>query len=259
MPLPGIYFTPKRPYRYDDDSLNFFAAVMDGGGSLAESEQLAIDKLVRKLKYNGIWYKCLVIYPFVGASAAAHSINLRTPAAHALTFYGSPSHTPNGTYFGAGQYASTGLTPAVNLVKTDQHWAVWSRTNVPDGNVHALLGDTNVNNGTYDWITAAPPDAILFQLTGGQNAWHTTPGSVHFAAMSRANESTVTAVVGDAIVDYVQPVSASQNTSEIRIAYGNGFSGLYECAFASLGGALTHSDMLDYYSAIQEFQSNLLR
>tara|TARA_R110002167_G_scaffold364968_1_gene588364 strand:+ start:20299 stop:21237 length:939 start_codon:yes stop_codon:yes gene_type:complete len=60
---------------YDADAQAFIDAV----GTLTESQEIAVDNLVKGLKANGLWSKLDVVYPIIGGTAAAHKWNLKDP------------------------------------------------------------------------------------------------------------------------------------------------------------------------------------
>ena len=99
------------------------------------SQQNAIEKLVRSLKYEGIWHSGMATYPFVGGTASSHRFNLNNYK-FTLTFIGGWTHSstgalPNGTnaYANPGilasQYFKTANTGNIGFyTRTDYHSAV---------------------------------------------------------------------------------------------------------------------------------------
>lgn len=56
----------------------------------------AVNRLVIDLKRLGVWDKIHCLYPFVGASAAPHRLNLKAPASNLLTYFSTPIHNTGG-------------------------------------------------------------------------------------------------------------------------------------------------------------------
>lgn len=78
-------------------TIAFAAAVQSAGGSLDASQQRIIDqRLVRPLLSANLWSSMVVLYPFIGGSAAAHSVNLINPGSDGITWTGSLTHNALG-------------------------------------------------------------------------------------------------------------------------------------------------------------------
>jgi hypothetical protein len=70
---------------------------------LATSTRIrAINALTIGTKFDGIWPLIQCLYPFVGSTAASHSLNLRNPAQYPITWSGTLSHTTIGVVSAAG-------------------------------------------------------------------------------------------------------------------------------------------------------------
>lgn len=98
----------------------FLAALFSNAGIiLAGSLADTLDRLVRDLHgetnadyttYN-IFTQFRAFYPFIGGSAAAHSLSLTDPTLHAITWSGSPTHSANGVLTdGVNQEGNTGIS-----------------------------------------------------------------------------------------------------------------------------------------------------
>src|SRR3954470_4266935 len=82
--------------RMDTDATAFVTAA-----SITDrAQKAAVNHYVRRLKFTGIWTKTIAVYPFIGATAAAHKFNLRNPAdtdvAFRMIFSGTWTHDVNG-------------------------------------------------------------------------------------------------------------------------------------------------------------------
>ena len=118
---------------YDSDAKIFFNAVINNGGMLSLIEKQAINTYVKTLKANSLWELLLADYPFVGSSAVAHAINLKTPGTFNLIFVNTVAgdHVANGwTPNGTTSYARMGIIPATHLTLNSVALEFYSRTNV---------------------------------------------------------------------------------------------------------------------------------
>lgn len=152
----------------DPDALAFIAAA----GINDPTQISAICKLVLDLKTFGTpnyWSREVIIYPFVGGTAASHSINLVNPATFTLNYFGScalaAAHNANGMVGdGATGYAAAGIIPsnlpAINPSITSNNLRVMCYMDT----------DAMVNAKAYFGVvkTSAPVSRItLLRATGG--------------------------------------------------------------------------------------------
>lgn len=86
----------------DPDALAYVNAVLAAGGTLSDAQQIAIDNLYLDLKSNSLYTELVYMYPFMGATAAAHAVEGLNPtdADYTLTWAGDLtndlSHTDAG-------------------------------------------------------------------------------------------------------------------------------------------------------------------
>jgi hypothetical protein len=111
------------------ETLAFRAAVVAAGGTLTTSQQYIVDQtLVRPLLNTGLWNSMVALYPFIGGSAAAHSINLITPGSFSVTWSGAVTHDLNGiTGDGVTGYGNTGINVKTQIGDFAQ-LSVYNRT-----------------------------------------------------------------------------------------------------------------------------------
>lgn len=243
-------------FGYDLDSIAFFNRVTAAGGSLSITEQDAIDFLVKDLKNYSIWSKMKAIYPMVGASAAACAQNLKS-SSFTGTFtsgwtFASTGAKPNGT----SAYMNTGLIPNGNLSLNSTHISSYVR----DSPNNYLLG---VDVSSRLWMSFI--NGRYLQINNGTVAGSetTTTNKGHWLGSRISSTGTVlynngtnnlTLTVNSGVLDTDNIFLACRNAG----TGGNGFSNS-EIAFSSIGDGLTDTEVSNFYTAVQAFQTTLSR
>jgi hypothetical protein len=256
----------------DLDALAFFARVTAAGGTLSATERLAIDKLVKQMKSDGIWTKMKAIYPMVGASAAACAQNLKS-SSFTGTFtagwtFASTGATPNGT----SAYMDTGFNPTLHLSnQVESHLSLYSRTQNSTVN--------RIDIGAYDVILGKPFCASMYyagevnKFAGHKGAYPTNFTRTNntdtrgLLLSSRISDSEL-----NLFMDGVKLVSNTTNVSAFTYPNANCWVGGYnripissdaysllQCAFASIGDGFTDTEASNFYTAVQAFQTTLSR
>jgi len=239
----------------DADAQAFFDRVTAAGGSLTTTEKAAVTTLVTTMKADGTWTPMKAIYPMVGASAAACAQNLKS-ASFTGTFssgwtFASTGVTPNGT----SAYFDTTLNSFTDLTQTSISFGIYYRSNavaVPiegtfDGNSLAISTrgtQTYFSIGTFGTIGPLIESAVGFK------------------AVSR-NASNLRSYIN---ATQNGTATNSANCPSLLMYLGalnfNGSPGFYssnEEAFAFIGDGLNDTNMSNYYTAIQAFQTTLSR
>lgn len=246
----------------DADATAFITAA-----SITDATQKnAINTLVLDLKSASIWTKMKAIYPFVGGTASAHKFNLKDPrdldAAYRLQFINGWTHSVNGaTPNGTDAYADTKL--GSNLLQTNNHLSYYSRS--------ATVG-VEVELGVFNNL----PSAIISQLRAAGNYISGQSGGV-------VNYTTILSALGfwigtktsdtnrkgylNGILQATSTTSDNQVLPSLNLFLGarnNGGSGAQlfstkQSAFASIGDGLTDAEASNLYTAVQAFNTTLLR
>ena len=218
------------------------------------------------LKAASIWTKMQALYPFVGGTATTHKWNLKDPrdldAAYRIVFNGGWTHNSNGiqgdgstgyanTFAGAG---STAIPDRAN------HWSSYNRQ----------LPSSFKSTGLLDY----PPNIASYGWSGGQ-------GSTWFGGLQNFVSTGVSCQTGF--------INGTVTSSSNGVLYYNG-SGIFTesyiasfgssafyylgaqwsqgsvtsyndalVSFASLGNSLTATDAANLYTAVQKFQTSLVR
>jgi hypothetical protein len=249
---------------YDPDAQAFFTA----SGLTGATNLTAINTLVVALKGYGIWTKMKAIYPIIGGTAALHKWNLKDPqdtnAAFRLTFSGGWTHSATGALPGgvngwANTFFNTDDTTSVGL----QSYGVYLRTN-PTFAVNTTEASTGLRNGIY-WSRVVNTLPTTTNIRSGNRNENIT-GVTGLIGNSRS--TTTQWYVNNNSTILVGSVTVSSLSSEIVQTFSLGayndigtpsqFS-TQQIAFAFYGEPLLSSEMINYYTAIQAYQTTLSR
>jgi hypothetical protein len=251
---------------YDSDAVAFFTAT----GITDTTQKSAVNTLVLDLKSYGIWTKTKAIYPFVGGTATTHKYNLKDPrdldAAFRLTFFGGWTHSATGAQPISNGYADTFLNTAtvINNVN-DGHLTYYSRTN--NSGINQIEMGNRDGTSSFDIV-------IKFgsgNLSGAcinmsdTNVFTNTTDSTGFYHANQNNTANVRKMFKNGSVLATQTVAQnSQPSLNVFVGARNisGTPSFYsgrETAFASIGNGLTDTESANFYTAVQLFQTTLLR
>jgi hypothetical protein len=247
---------------FDADAQAFFNRVTTAGGTLSLTEQNAVNTLVIALKADGIWTKMKAIYPMVGASAAACAQNL-VSSSFTGTFtsgwtFASTGVTPNGT----SAFMNTFYNPSVNGLLNSAHLSYYARTAPISGRV--FLGGNNLNSSSV-MIRHYIGEGIAFSSINSSAEGNYTPSNyLGLNLISRIistetkqfknNILTNTSTINSIELTNINLYIAARNSTGIPLNFN-----ISECAFASIGDGLTNTDISNFYTDIQVFQTNLSR
>jgi hypothetical protein len=269
-----VFWVPKLSL-FDNDALAFFTVA----GITDDTQKNAVNQLVLDLKAYGLWNKMDALYPFVGGSATTHKYNLRNPldtdAGFRLTFFGGVTHNSNGvTFNGTNGYANTQLSPTSIFTNGSTHIALYSRTAAARSGLYSV--DIGQGVGFNDMLLAirrSNNQCAYVGSVGNSDPWvitaTVTDGSGVFIG---TNESTTsqkiyrnTSVIANRLYNGA-PIGANQtfvnqkfyiaayNASGTPSYYAN-----YNCALCSLGKGFNQTEVNNYYTAVQTYQTTLGR
>jgi hypothetical protein len=248
---------------YDADAQAFFDRVAAAGGTLSATEKTATNQLVLDMKSAGIWTSMKAVYPMVGASAAACAQNL-VSSSFTGSFtsgwtYASTGVTPNGV----SAYMDTSFNATTNgMSSSNGHLSVYNRTNVTGVN-KSLIGTIGLtteiainfdNNDIYAMFGANPyPQFIQSDKRGLYSVSRDTATTVK-------NYFNGTVKVNGTIVAFPDLPNAKILLGVQGSPLGNrGNFSSNEQAFASIGDTLNSTQSVNLYTAVQAFQTTLLR
>jgi hypothetical protein len=251
---------------FDPDAQAFFDRVTTAGGTLSETEKTATNQLVLDMKSAGIWSSMKAIYPMVGASAAACAQNLKS-SSFTGTFtsgwtFASTGVTGNGT----SAYMQTNFNPnnQSSVGANDMHISSYTRTNKA-GSAQNLMGgfdgfnDTELNpyftdNNFYSIIN----DTVYTNISYANN------NSQGFYVSNKNNTNNNLGYKNGTLVINGTNISASKTNANIVVgARTNGGSvdrfATYEIQFSSIGNGLTNTQVSNFYTCVQTFNTTLSR
>ena len=234
----------------------------------------AVNTLVADMKSAGIYSKMVAVYPFVGGTATTHKYNLINPvdtnAGYRLTF-SNMSHSSDGILITNVGTTSGGAYTHIRidtvLSQNDVHYSTYIGTNPTpiDLNSHDM-GAISGGNGmqfalrnSINEMSVKMMDNIVSRpvtVTDSRAFWiasRTLSTSYKFQKNNDApitvsansltpptNEYLTVGALGTA-----ETVSTRQTNRQIR--------------FASVGDGLSDTEMDDFYTAVQAFQTTLGR
>jgi hypothetical protein len=236
-------------------------------GITDENEKAAIYFLVYSLKVNNLWDRMVAIYPMVGGTALSCSLNLKNTALYQITWVNGPTFAATGvTGNGSNQYGNTHLVPSGATTYTNLHLSFYSRTDGSTGNLGALggynpsslNGTALVTSGQGLFSSGVSPFYSVKNfatITTTNGLWlgvrDNTEISTYYKGVLKNNSSAY----GTQPWLYVIHILAlATNIGNSSAAFSN-----QECAFASIGGAMTEEEVTVFYAIIQEYQTMLSR
>jgi hypothetical protein len=254
-----------------DDAQAFIAAA----AITDTTQQNAIIQLVSDLKTSGVWAKSKAIYPMVGGTATTHKFNLKDPrdldAAFRLQFNGGWTHSATGALpNGTTGYADTFFNPvAQSSAQNSFFLSVYSRTNSNIGFPYDI--------GNADsWGSGTKFTGIITRYNNGNryisvcDAYSSANGETDSRAFycGGTNGSSNQRLYrnGTSVLSGTSQQSGFSNcniyisavNSLLSVPAANGYSNK-QLAFASLSDGLSATETANYYTAVQAFQTSLLR
>jgi hypothetical protein len=254
---------------FDADAQAFFDRVTTAGGSLTTTEKNATNQLVLDMKSAGIWTSMKAVYPMVGASAAACAQNLKS-SSFTGTFtsgwtFASTGVTPNGT----SAYCDTNVVLQTTIFGKDYSFGYYSRTNNDGvfgdiGNFYSIGSSVNALS-TYTRLNNK------FYLDSPNETVRTVVANVDSLGFYASNNSSSvgknlyknnTKIINTAFSNNDFPVQLNPN-----VAFGASYIGNIggarfssrQLAFVYFGSALTDTQTVNFYTAVQTFNTTLSR
>jgi hypothetical protein len=264
------YYRVRANTEYDTDAQAFFNRVTTAGGSLTTTEQQATNTLVLDLKSYSIWTKMKALYPMVGggtgttaARQAACSQNLKS-ASFTGTFtatgwtYASTGATPNGT----SAYMDTNCNDN-NFSANSSSLGVYSRTNAAISTYDFGIYNTSLSRGTF--MKLLQSSNFGGGIQSSTELGFANSDSRGFFQLAKNGSTTMLGYKnGSQVISGTLTTLSATNTTSFLGTLNNGGTPAFgysnkEYSFAYLGDGLSGTDMSNFYTAVQAFQTTLSR
>lgn len=246
---------------FDVDAVAFFNRVTTAGGSLSNTEKVAVNQLVLDMKANSLWTLMKAVYPMVGASAAACAQNLKS-SSFTGTFtsgwtFASTGVTPNGT----SAYMDTGLTPSVSLTQNSTHISIYHTQSSAGG---VSIGSSNNSYAQGIYISPRFPglDNAYIRVNDSSGVFASNSDAKGFWIASRTASNVIKVFKQNTTFISGSTTSSGLSTRNIYVGAGNLQTTEYSpltITLSSIGDGLTDTQASNFYTAVQAFQTTLSR
>ena len=248
----------------DPDAQAFFNRVTTAEGSLSATEQDAVNTLVVQMKNDGIWTKMKAIYPMVGASAAACAQNLKsssfTGSFSSGWDFASTGVTPNGE----SAYMNTGFNPVTeSQAQNSTYFSIYVRNNTATG-FDMGGGTSNVSNANYI-ISRYNTNVAYIGINDAGYTTNTasTDSRGFWNGGTNGSSAQILYKNGSSYTTGTSPQSGFASFNFYLGAFNSSNTAMYhsnhQFAFSSISNGLTDDEALDFYNAVQAFQTTLSR
>lgn len=238
---------------------NFANTLKTNGADLLPYEVIAINRLVNDLVTYNLWSKIHALYPFVGRTAASHSINLINPLIYPITWSGTITHDGFGiTGDGSTSSGDTRLNPSL----------VSAFTNNLSFGIYCRTSNTNTTKDIEAFQSGTVTAGIHVRYTDNNTYWDNVYSTARVAinvgsslglfVCSRTASNFMAAYRNGAIVGSTNNGQGTIPNASFKLLSGNTVSNRnYSLAFIGIG--LTPGDNVFLYRTVQNFQALLGR
>lgn len=246
----------------DADAQAFFDRVTTAGGTLSNTEKLAVNTLVVKMKFDGIWTKMKAIYPMVGASAAACAQNLKsasfTNSFSGVWIFSSTGATPNG----ANAFYNTLLNLSTDLSQNNISFGFYSGTSGIQNNTISM--GANTPSLFTRLFPNHPGNFIFIDINDGSNSAMDSQnrsdgfifgyrGSNSQKKMSRRGTIQSFTELSTGVPNLTMYLGATNQNNNVVAR------SVFEHRFTFIGESILDTEAANYYTAVQAFQTTLGR
>ncbi len=244
-------------------------AFITAAGITNSTQQSAINTLVVDFKGYNIWTKMKVIYPFVGGTSTTHKYNLINPAdtdaAFRLAFIGGWTHNENGATAGVNGYANSFFNPVAQSVSlTSLTLSMYHRNTLSGGFVPYFGNGQTTSPANYTCLLFTNKEAGGIASTA---TWAPTGTVAAYAGLK-----TITVNGSRSATFYKNGTSQGSNTQSggyqnttFYLSGLNNGSGAYgigvpaQIAFAVIADGFSATEVANFYTAVQAYQTTLGR
>jgi hypothetical protein len=252
------YYRLRAATGVDADAAAFFSRVYTAGGALTYTEVTATETLVSSMKADGTWTPMKAIYPMIGASAAACAQNLKS-SSFTGTFSSGWNFASTGvTGNGFSTYFDTTLTPLTSLslnntsgsyyIANDYNFEAKDIICTGQGSYLGIYTTATLEVAVNDNFTSAITPTIKKGLFTFSRIISTESKTYANNLQTFTNSKTSSFLTNFAI--------------RIGCLYENGNNSRFtsnSIRFAHLGDGLTDTQASNFYTAVQAFQTTLVR
>ena len=248
-------------------------AFVDAASITSQSQANTVNTLVIGMKAQGLWTKMKAVYPMVGGAEYSHKFNLKDPrdlnAAFRLAFSAGWTHSntgvlPNGT----SAFADTFLVCSTEFnTTTFNHFSYYSRSNTAKAAEYVMgsfdgVGNTGMiirRNDNSSLMIADYPSSTTFRAATGSvtDSRGFFLGSQTGANIKMFKNNLLLAS------NTGTTLNSAQSTRSVYIGALNSTPASFytdkECAFASIGQGLSDTEITNYNTLVQAFQTALGR
>lgn len=217
----------------------------------------AINQLVYDLKGYGVWANMIAIYPFVGGTSSTTSYNLKDTSTFQISWNTGFSFSSDGVTNNGTNSTDTGINISTDLSQNDSSISIYVGSNTAAED-KLDMGFVSSANG-IQIFSRNLADTWGGKMMDNTNNAYSNTDSRGFYQFSRDNSSSY----------YAQRNTTRNTTTQASLTPPSGtlrLGGLANAAyatkqyrFASAGSSLTTTQMDDYYTAVQAFQTTLSR
>jgi hypothetical protein len=254
---------------FDVDAAAYLATIAISGGTTDPTIDSAVNTLFTELKSNGLYSKMLAMYPFVGATAASHSINALLNSSYNITWFGGMTHGISGsTGNGTNGYGIPNILTSNFTSSSNYSMGFYQNTeNTPlcgeEVSMGILLGSSNFqiasNVNSTKWF---------MRSNSGTGTELANSGNIDGNYILNRTGTTYTSLSrnNSVILSNTSSPNALQVNHKIYLfnfnfgnaPYGNGFANQTYC-FAFFGEGFSNSEITTLDSIINTFQTSLGR
>jgi len=267
--------TPSAP-SIDPDAAAYLADVVASGGTTNPTIEAAVDTLFTDLKSNGLYSKMLAMYPYVGSTAASHSINALGNKTYDITWYGGMTHSVSGatgngsngygdTHFSNGLFTQNSLSSGYYQINnTTETLADVSVMGVYDNNKPPIIQiSSDQNNSNYRLAFGNIGSRTSASNSGNRNGNYIatrTTSNTSSAFLYRNNnlEITTTSDTYTSSGSLTSPVFVFNFNLNAGTPYGISYSSA-TLGFTFMGDGLSASEVSTLDGIINTFQTSLGR
>lgn len=238
---------------YDSDAQAYFTALPSDPGTTFKD---AWNTFVVSAKADGYYTKFIALYPLPGTSAGNNAVNAKNPGTFDITWSGTITHDSNGfTGNGGAVHGSTGITPSTHMTLNDTHLAVYCRTTAASSNPDmGCIATDRINLACRIGSNAITEHGSVFIVSANSD------GQGFFVTSRRSNTDLELYKNGSSMATNTSAGGGSLPNTVLAVGGSQGQGGSnHNIAFASAGSGLTDTEVSNFYTAIQAFQTALSR